>query len=189
MPGRTLALLLVSAATAAAQTPRPFPFFNRGDPKIQTLVFVRQPDLDLAAKRIGVLPFTVPDATRPGTPSFGDLLHQGLLAAGLNTRLLAVDGFSWDDPRLTEEERIGWAAGYARSRNLDLVVAGRVDYIVHRRAGGLVLKVTLRLIAAETAGVVFYASKKADWLRSYPPEDCFRALADSFLSELVPPAD
>ena len=49
--------MLAVGSTLPAQKLKPFPFFNRSDPKIETRVFVHAPRLKLACKEVGVLPF------------------------------------------------------------------------------------------------------------------------------------
>ncbi len=183
-----LPALLVTAAWA--QSVRPFPFFNRGDPKIQTLVFVHRPSCcDLARLRVGVLPFPLPDAVRPGTPPFDAILEQVLLADFAAASTLLLRGRAAGPPEQADEERASLAAALGRAHHADLVVLGRVESLLHRPSGGLVAKVSLRVVSAASGEVVFYGAKKADWIRDYPIEDCFRTLARSFLEELAAPPE
>ena len=163
-------------------------FFQRADPKIQTLVFHRDQPPYFAKKKVGVLEFPTPAAGEPGAPSFGDLFHQLLLSEDTANRVAFLEGVSWDREKLTEDQRVTAAAAYAQARALDVVVLGRVDSLYRRANDGLAVKVTLRVVSAAGGEVLWFGSKQADWIRYFPLEDCLRTLANSFLDDLLPPA-
>ncbi len=177
-------LLLLAPGSLSALGLKSFPFINRGGPKLKTLTFIQSPTLSLANVRVGVFGFSIPSYADPPPPPFGELLYQALLAEQAAGRVTYLDA-AWDSEKLAEQERIASAASYGRARGLDLIVLGRLDSMLSRSSGGLVLKVTCRLVSTQTGEVLWYGSKKADWLRRYPLEDCFRTLAYSFLEEWI----
>ena len=65
--------MLAAGSALPAQRLKSFPFFNRSDPKIETRVFVDAPQLRLACKEVGVLPFSrsnQPDHSPPPSRPF-----------------------------------------------------------------------------------------------------------------------
>ncbi len=170
--GQLCLVLLLSAA----QAPR---IFTRSDPKIDHLVWVRKLPPYLDKKRVGFLPFQVPDSVSPEPPSFAEILQQ-LVQAENAARSVTVAGsvaFAADD--------VDAAARFGRLQGYDLVVLGRVDSLFRRSNGGLVLKITLRLVSTSKGEVLWYGAKKADWIRYFPLEDCLRSLAYAFLDDLL----
>ncbi len=180
---------LVVGSTLPAQKLKPFPFFNRSDPKIETRVFVRAPQLKLACREVGVLPFSRSNQPNPNVPSFETFLQQALLQSAKAEMIDSVPALPWDNlpdwkvRQLTDVDRIGAVAKQGYSRKLDLVIFGTVDTLFRKPSKGLVARVTLRVISTRDGEVLWYGTKRADWLRRFALEDCLLHLAWSFVSE------
>ena len=166
-----------------------FPGFNRGDPKIQTIVFVYMPHLIISDKRVGVLPFDLPADGEPQAPPFGAFLQQALLESEAARSVSYIPSLPWAKvpawklERWTEADRISVAAQDGRARGLDYVAIGRVDSLFRTASHGLQANVTLWLISSSDGRVAWYGAKKAVWLRRYPTEECLLRLAWSFVTE------
>ncbi len=171
---------------------KPFPWFNRSDPKIQTQVFLRGVDLDISGKRVAIYALDVPVKGQPDLIPFGPVLEQALYQEKSSA---AVDYFPappWRSPLapqmkdLTDHERDGSAILHGRSKNADLVVIGGVQSAFRTAGGGLLVSISLRVISAHDGRIVWYGRKRADWIRRFPIEDCFLNLAWSFVSDWRP---
>ncbi len=172
------ALLLVASGIAPAQGIK---FFNRSDPKVQTLIFIDNAALDITDRRIGIFPFPASPFAAP-SPAFGEVLHQSILAIEIAGQVVYLDNVKQEGEQ-SETERIAAAARYGRALKLDLVMLGRVDSLSARSSGALNVKITLRIISTRNGEVLWYGVKKVDWIRRYPIEDCLRLVAESFLEE------
>ncbi len=181
--------MLAAGSTLPAQRLKSFPFFNRSDPKIETRVFVDAPQLRLACKEVGVLPFSRSNQPDHKAPPFETFLRQALLQSAKAEMIDAIPKLPWDNlpawkvRELTDADRIGAVAGQGYSRKLDLVILGSVDALFRKPSKGLVAGVTVRVISTRDGEVLWYGTKRADWLRHFALEDCLRRLAWSFVYE------
>ena len=181
--------MLAVGSTLPAQKLKPFPFFNRSDPKIDTRVFVHAPQLKLAGKEVGVLPFSRSSQPDHNAPSFETFLQQALLQNAKAEMIDSVPTLPWDNLpawkliELTDADRIDAVAKQGYSRKLDLVVFGKVDALFRKPSKGLVARVTLRVVSTRDGEILWYGTKRADWLRHFTLEDCLLHLARSFVSE------
>ena len=90
--------MLAVGSALPAQKLKPFPFFNRSDPKIETRVFVHAPQLKLACKEVGVLPFSRSNQPDPKAPSFETFLQQALLQNAKAEMIDSVPTLPWGNP-------------------------------------------------------------------------------------------
>ena len=184
---------LVSNQGLAAQKLKSFPFFNRSDPKIETRVFVHAPQLKLACKEVGVLPVSRSHQPDPAAPAFETFLQQALLQNAKAEMIDSVPSLPWDNlpawkvRELTDADRIAAVAKQGYSRKLDLVILGSVDALFRKPSKGLTARVTLRVINTRDGEVLWYGTKRADWLRRFALDDCLLRLAWSFVSEWSAP--
>ena len=181
--------MLAVGSALPAQKLKPFPFFNRSDPKMETRVFVHAPQLKLACKEVGVLPFSRSNQPDPKAPSFETFLQQALLQNAKAEMIDSVPTLPWGNlpdwkvRELTDADRIDAVAKQGYSRKLDLVIFGTVDTLFRKPSRGLVARVTLRVISTRDGEIHWYGTKRADWLRHFALEDCLLHLAWSFVSE------
>ncbi|HYM10584.1 MAG TPA: hypothetical protein VEU62_07625 [Bryobacterales bacterium] len=162
------------------------PFLHRGSSaKIETWIFWRSENLDLATDRIGVFEVPLPLHTAPTPPRFGELFYQTLLARDAAKQVVYLESIAWDLESATAAWRMAAAAQYAREHRLDAVALARVDALFVRSSGGLILEITLRVVSAKNGEVLWYGKKRAYWSRYTPLEDCFRTVAESFRKELT----
>ena len=185
--------MLLAGSAQPAQKLKPFPLFNRSDPKIETRVFVHAPRLKLACKEVGVLPFSPSNQPDTKAPSFEIFLQQALLQNAKAEMIDSVPALPWDHlpawkvRELTDADRIGAVAKQGYSRKLDLVILGSVDALFRKPSKGLVARVTLRVVSTRDGEILWYGTKRADWLRHFTLEDCLLHLAGSFVSEWSAP--
>ena len=145
--------VLAAGSALPAQRLKSFPFFNRSDPKIETRVFVDAPQLRLACKEVGVLPFSRSNQPDHKAPPFETFLRQALLQSAKAEMIDAIPTLPWDNlpawkvRELTDADRIGAVAGQGYSRKLDLVILGSVDVLFRKPSKGLVAGVTVRVIS------------------------------------------
>jgi hypothetical protein len=169
-------------------------WFKRGDPAITTFLFVYRPHLLLFDRKLGVYPFVILQGGEPPPPEFAPLLAQALLQEGSAASVTYVPEAPWDGTpvweagRWTEARRLAAIAADGRRRGFDFVVMGRVDSLFRTAGEGLAAKVTVWLISTRDGGVVWYGTKKAEWLRRFSLEECVIRLAWSFAIDWRPPA-
>jgi hypothetical protein len=186
-------LILLEFSTAGARL-QAAPWFKRADPDITTHLFVYRTHLTLLDRRLGVYPFVIVQGGEPRPPEFGPPLTQALLQEGSAVSVTQVPGAPWDQTpdweasRWNEASRIAAVAADGRERGFDFVVLGRVDSFFRTAAQGLTAKVTVWLISTQDGAVVWYGSKKAEWLRRYSVEECVLRLAWSFAIDWRPPS-
>ena len=99
-PARRLIILSLTLAWLTAPVfgqLKSFPWFNRGDPKITTRVYTRNPGFRLACKDVGVFPFAVPERDEPRSLDFSTSLRQALLTQGAAETIAHVSTLPWDD--------------------------------------------------------------------------------------------
>ena len=94
---------------------------------------------------------------------------------------------AWKVRELTDADRIAAVAKQGYSRKLDLVILGSVDALFRKPSKGLTARVTLRVINTRDGEVLWYGTKRADWLRRFALDDCLLRLAWSFVSEWSAP--
>jgi hypothetical protein len=168
---------------------KPFPWFNRGDPRIQTHVFLRGVDLDISGKRIAIYPFDVSPKVQPDLAPFGPVLEQALYQEGTAAVVEYLPVAPWRGPlspqmkEPTDRERDNLGVIDARSRNADLLVVGRVQPAFRTAGGGLLVNITVRVLSARDGRILWYGRKRADWIRRFPIEDCFLNLAWSLVKD------
>lgn len=138
------------------------PFLHRDGPSIRTLVFQQTLPPFFEGRRVGILEFSLPPAGEPAPPEFGGLLRQQLLA---------------------EVSASSVTCGSAG--DFDVLVQGSIDTLFRRTSGGLVARVRLRVTTA-AGDVLWDGLKHAEWRAYSPLEDCLRALAASFVADLLP---
>ena len=166
-----------------------FPWFNRGDPKITTRVYTRNPGFRLACKDVGVFPFAVPELNGPRPPDFSTSLRQALLTQGAAETIAHVSTLPWDEVpawkvrELSESDKLGAIAADAANRKLEVAVIGRLGSAFRKPAKGLTVRATVWIIDARDGEVLWYGTKQADWIRYFPLEECLYHLAWSFVLE------
>lgn len=198
MMRRSVSLLLLCAAVggspAWAERLKDFPlkglpWFNRGDPKIQAVLFVRRSGLSLGAGGVGVASWRLGPSARGEAPALGDFIEQAFLRRGRAGRIRHVDSSPprgrWDAPlgKISIEERIAAALIQARARELEVIVLARTDTLFRTASHGLLLKATVWLVDVADGSVLWHGRKSASWLRHFPLEDCLLLLAESFVDE------
>ena len=188
-----LSLAAVSVSPLEAQFRRLFPWLQRADPKIQTEVIVDKRTAELLELKIGIFPFASNIKGEPGPPPFAQYLEKALLQAGADAA--AAPRRPWDGlPRhrvrsLTVENRRAALAAAGRSSGRELVIWGTVENFYRDARGGLRVRVSLRVISAESGTVLWRGEKHAEWIRSFPAADCLLNLAWSFVAEWLPPEE
>jgi hypothetical protein len=188
-----LVVMILIGVSLTAGSPQAAPWFKRADPDITTHLFVYRTHLTLLDRRLGVYPFVIAQGGEPRPPEFAPLLTQALLQEGSAASVTHVPGAPWDQTpdweasRWNEASRIAAVAADGRERGFDFVVLGRVDSFFRTAAQGLTAKVSVWLISTQDGAVVWYGSKKAEWLRRYSVEECVLRLAWSFATDWRPP--
>ena len=178
---------------AAAEGVKAFPWITQADPRIVTRTFITPSGPFVDGTRIVILPFDQPPGG-PAPPPFGEFVFQGLLQQGHAESIVSLPSTPWAEPpawkagRQTDADRFAAAALEGREHGCQYVVTGRVHWVFRTTAYGLRARVTIWVVAAETAEVVWYGTKTADWIRAYPLEDCLLRLAWSFVSDWEAPA-
>ena len=166
-----------------------FPWFNRGDPKITTRVFTRNPGLRLSCKDVGVFPFEVPELTEPRSPDFSTAMRQALLTQGAAETIAHVSTLPWDEVpawkarELSESDKLAAIAADAAARKLEIALVGRVGSAFRKPGKGLTVRATVWIIDARDGTVLWYGTKQADWIRYFPLDECLYHLAWSFVLE------
>ena len=169
------------------------PLASAQEPKIQTEVIVDKRTTDLLELKIGIFPFASNIKGEPGAPPFARYLEKALLQAGADATAAARR--PWDGlpthrlAALTGEDRREALAAAARSSGRDLVIWGTVENFYRDARGGLRVRVSLRVISAESGTVLWRGEKYAEWIRRFPVEDCLLNLAWSFVAEWLPPEE
>jgi hypothetical protein len=188
-----LTLLVLTLALGLSAPLHAATWFKRSDPAITTFLFVYRPHLLLFDRKLGIYPFVIVQGGEPPPPEFAPLLTQALLQEGSSGSVTNVPVAPWDatpaweDSQWTEARRLAEIAADGRERGFDFVVMGRVDSFFRTAAQGLVAKVTVWLISTRDGAVVWYGTKKADWLRHFSLEECVIRLAWSFATDWRPP--
>lgn len=188
-----LVVMILIGVSLTVGRPQAAPWFKRADPDITTHLFVYRTHLTLLDRRLGVYPFVIAQGGEPRPPEFAPRLTQALLQEGSAVSVTQVPGAPWDQTpdweasRWNEASRIAAVAADGRERGFDFVVLGRVDSFFRTAAQGLTAKVTVWLISTQDGAVVWYGSKKAEWLRRYSVEECVLRLAWSFATDWRPP--
>ena len=183
-----LVVFLEGQVALALQTGGVFPWLRRADPKIETFVFTQLEDLAVGKTHVGILPFPGAPA-EPAPPDFGDFLLQALLEEGHVTAVRKPEKAPWERlpewqrQELDELQRTRSAVNWGRAENLDLIVLGRTESVFRTAHQGLTVKVSARVLSVEDGRVLWYGRKRAEWIRSYPTEDCLLNLARSFVDE------
>ncbi len=190
---RLAAVILIvsqgSQAAAALQSGGLFPWLRRGDPKIETFVFMQRAGLAVGKKRIGLLPFPAAREAEPVPPDFASSLLRALLEDRQVTEVRKPEQApwvalpEWRRRELDEPEQVRSAVAWGRAQGLDLIVLGRTEALFRTARQGLTVKVSVRVLSAEDGRVVWYGRKRAEWIRLFPIEDCMLHLARSFVEE------
>lgn len=185
-----IVLVLIGGQTALAQrTGGVFPWLHRGDPKIQTFVFTRHPRLAVRKTRIGLLPFPAAREAEPVPPDFAASLLRALLEGRQVTDVRKPAQAPWEAlpewqrRELDEPARVRLALKWGRGEGLDLIVRGRIEALFRTSHQGLTVKVALRVLRVKDGRVLWDGRKRAEWIRSFPTEDCLLNLARSFVAE------
>ena len=116
-------------------------------------------------------------------------MQQALLQNAKAEMIDSVPSLPWDNlpawkvRELTDADRIAAVAKQGYSRKLDLVILGSVDALFRKPSKDLTARVTLRVINTRDGEVLWYGTKRADWLRQFALDDCLLRLAWSFVSE------
>ena len=171
-----------------------FPWFNRGDPKITTRVYTRNPGLRLSCKDVGVFPFVAPELTGPRAPDFSTAMRQALLRQGAAEKIAHVSTLPWDEVpawkvrELSESDKLGAIAADTAARKLEVAVVGRLGSAFRKPGKGLTVRATVWIIDARDAEILWYGTKQADWIRYFPLEECLYHLAWSFVLEWGQPS-
>ena len=188
---RVLGLLLIGLVAAddlSAQL-KGFPWINRGDPKINVVVFVDAPQFKLACKEVGVFPFSVPAQGEPLAAAFATALGQALLMQSEAETIADIPSLPWDEMpawklrELSDAERIAAVATDGDARRLDLVVLGSVDSLFRKPSGGLEARVTIRVVDTRDGAILWYGTRHANWIRHFPLQECLLHIAWSFVED------
>jgi len=137
------------------------PGFRRKDPRIQTFTYRRAYPLHLAGRSIAILPFPAPQPGRPKAPDFAPFLGLAL-------------GWAFPDSVI---ELDGNPTG------ADVLIEGKVDLLHRVGAQGLKASISASVfdVSAGEPFVLWSGTKKADWIRRFPMDDCLLQLADDFV--------
>ena len=164
-----------------------FPWFNRGDPKITTRIFTRNPGFRLSCKDVGVFPFAGPELSAQPSPDLATYVRQALLAHGAAKTVAHVSTLPWDEVpawkarELGENEKLRAIAADAANRELEVAVVGRLGSAFRKPSKGLTVRATVWIINARDGEILWYGTKQANWIRYFPLEECLYHLAWSFV--------
>ena len=189
LAGIIILALLADQAALALQSGGVFGWLRRADPKIETFVFTQHDGLAVGEKRIGLLPFPAASEAEPAPPDFALSLLRALLEDRRVGEVRKLDEAPWEalpewrKRTLNKQEQVCAAVSWGRTQGLDLIVLGRVETFFRTARQGLTMKVSLRVLSTEDGRVLWYGRKRAEWIRSFPTEDCLLHLARSFVEE------
>ena len=187
LAGIIILALLSDQAALALQSGGVFGWLRRADPKIETFVFTQHDGLAVGEKRIGLLPFPAASEAEPAPPDFALSLLRALLEDRRVDEVRKLDEAPWEalpewrKRTLDKQEQVRAAVGLGPYAGFGSDRPRPGGDVFRTARQGLTMKVSLRVLSTEDGRVLWYGRKRAEWIRSFPTEDCLLRLARSFV--------